>query len=155
MDNKTHRIATILAPIMASAVLLGCSAPGVKVLAHDVPPYDPTPCNGNGQCLVPITVSASCSVAVQSYFVKVDDSVQHVVFEIKTRGYEFGTEKVKFYDLNGTPADADWTLQGHPTATELKYKQKKKQRGDQPTDYKYTIYVKNCPAYDPFIRNSF
>jgi len=81
--------------------------------------------------------------------------VQHVVFQIRTAGYEFGPNRIKFHHLDGTPADADFRLQGNPTATELKYKQKKKHSGDPPTDYKYTIYVRNCPAYDPFIRNSF
>lgn len=80
---------------------------------------------------------------------------QHLSWEIDTWGYEFASDPIKFFLLNGTPADRDFELDSHGST---KKKLRFKNLNIRSEEYKYSIQVQPalagiCRSLDPWIRN--
>lgn len=148
MQQKSLRIAAIIAMLLAGVALQGCGTSGGPAPAgiRLAPTTQPTPCNV-GICTIKVTVS-NCEgqggITVDKPYLSVSVA-RNMRWVIDTPGYEFAPNGIQF-----DPPNAQFVVQPSLTTSEFRIRNLKTQAGD----FYYYINVDGCRQADPWIKNN-
>lgn len=140
MSHPLHRMALFVAALCLT--LSGCAQP--RMAPPDLPA---SPCPP-GLCVIKVFVDKDkCTgkdgITVDKPLVSTDLAV-NMRWEIMTLGFVFAADGIVF-----DPPNPQFEPRHNPTPAEFRIHNKKSQAGD----FKYTIKVQGCTAFDPWVRN--
>ena len=154
MQQKSLRIAAIIAMLLAGVALQGCGTPRSSGIASSGPPplpaYDPTNCVGtDGNCKINVFVD-KCSdergIRVEPTYASTNSNARIIIWTIKTPPYAFASNGI---DFGANTSFIPLPNQPHPPS-EFRVRN---DAGSGVGAY-YYVNIVGCKQVDPWIKNN-